>query len=149
MDGLLTVALNIFLLMLIGGIVENIIPENKFASLIKPAISLAIILTVIVYIKNFNFDNAYNFDVESYDINTQDVWDKQAENCEAILEEKILEDCLLYNINIDAIDISVKYDSNRFKIEQVKITGKEKISAKNYISGKYNIGLAYINTGGD
>lgn len=149
MNELLTVALSIFLLMLLGGLIENIIPESKFSALIKPAISLSIILTVMVSIKNINFDNTYSFQIENYDINLQEVWDKQAKNCEKILEQKFYEDCIDYNLNIDSIDITVECDSNNFKINEITINGKEKISAKNYISGKYNIGLAYINTGGE
>ncbi len=149
MNELLAITLNIFLLLLIGGIIENITPENKFAVFIKPAISVAIILTVIIYVKNIEFDNTYNFETKNYDINVEEVWDKQAKNCEIILEKMMLEDCLSYNINIDEIIVSVKYDSNKFEINHIKILGAEKNSAKNYISGKYNIGLAYISTGGD
>ena len=149
MNELLTITLNIFLLILIGALIEGLMPDNKFIVLLKPAISIAIILTVITYIKNIKLTSDYDFNTQDYSINIEEVWENQAKNCEVILEKTMLEDCHSYNLNIDKVEVDIDFNNNSFKINNIKISGKEKISAKNYISGKYNIGLAYISTDED
>ena len=149
MNEFFTLIFNIFILAIIGCIIENLSPNEKILLLIKPAISIIIMLTIINFVSNIKFENEIGFDFGKFQIDSEQVWQAQAENCEKILEKEIIKDCQDNNLNITFVDVDVTYDNDSFKINKVNIGGVDKISAKNYISGKYRIGLAYISTNED
>ncbi len=149
MNVFFTLALNIFILAIIGCIIENLTINEKILSLLKPAISIMIILTVLNFISNINFKEKINFNIDRFPVDTQAVWDSQAKNCEYLFENEILKECNKNDINITSVKVNIACENNTFKIENINISGVDKISAKNYISGKYRIGLAYISTNED
>ncbi len=146
MNEFLTLAFNIFILAIISCIIDNLTINEKILNLLKPAISVMIILFIINYLSNIDFKNRLSIDFNKFSVDTQEVWNSQARNCEMLLEKEILRDCKENGLNVSDINVEIICNDNTFKITSIHINGIDKISAKNYISGKYRIGLSYIST---
>lgn len=149
MNELFQFIFNIFVLAIISTFIDNLTVSEKLTKYIKPAVSVVIILSIVGFITQISLNEDLNLDSEKFIVDTQSVWDEQSKLCEQLLEKEMLNDCFENNINVSDIDVKVSYKENNFNVDSVKITGTDKFSAKNYISGKYRIGLAYINTDGE
>jgi len=149
MNVFFTFVFNIFILVIIGALIDSLVVNEKLLSVIRPAVNIIILLTIIGFVSNTNISNDIQFSVEKYNIDKQAVWDEQAKICEEFLEKEMIAECSDNNININDIDIDIRCENNKFDIICIKIIGPDRFSAKNYISGKYRIGLAYINTDGE
>jgi len=139
----------LFVLAIISAFINNLVVNEKLLLYVKSALSVVIILTVITFISNMKINNNFDIAFDDFSIDTETVWEQQALRCEQLIEKEMIEDCRKNNISVTEIDAKVICKDNNFEIESIKIYGIDKYSAKNYISGKYRIGLAYINTDGD
>lgn len=149
MNQFLELIFRLFVLAIISAFINNLVVNEKLFLYVKSALSVVIILTVITFISNMEINNNFDIAFDNFSIDTETVWEQQALRCEQLIEKEMIEDCRKNNINVTEIDAKVICKDNNFKIESIKIYGTDKYSAKNYISGKYRIGLAYINTDGD
>ena len=133
---------------LIAVIIEQLLPDNKISSLIKPVIFCSVIVCFLSTIKNFDYKTGSDGLFYNNEDNIEKVWKLAEQNCEMALEENMDKLCKDNNLSIEEVNVDVSTDLKSFEIERVHIKGFDSESAKNLISSFYSISKEYIITGG-
>ncbi len=144
MNSILNIAFTLFILLIIACCAEQISIDNKFTPIIRPAISAMIIITIISGASKINFNETAVFFTNENAIGSDEVWESARINTEQFLKEDMLKLCKENFLNVFDIDVQIERNFESFTIKRIDISGPDKLSAKNLISGHYNVGLAYI-----
>ena len=143
MNEVKNIGLVICILMVLMAYLKQAIPKGKMLPLMNVIISVFILLSVINGVRQFDLDAIKGFLDSGYTQNTE-LW-KQSEGLVAKgLKDEFNDFLKIEKIDAEVMNVEVTAEGERFRINRVVVVGAEAERAKNIISGRYQIGLAYV-----
>lgn len=143
MDGIRSAGLIICVLMVLMAYLKQAIPKGKSLYLMKAIISVFILLSIISSVKGISWHGLEGLINGSYS-QSEEVW----ENSAALIEEGLMDEFQRFlddeNIAANILKVKVSGKLDDFKIDYVKVAGKDHIIAKKLLAGRYQIGLNLI-----
>lgn len=143
MEGIRSAGLIICILMVLMAYLKQAIPKGKSLYLMKAIISIFILLSIISSVRGISWKGLEGLINGSYS-QSNEVW----ENAADLMEKGLLDEFQRYlddeNIDGQVLEVQVKGSLDDFRIDFVKVAGKESSTAKKLLAGRYQIGLNLI-----
>ncbi len=143
MEGIRSAGLIICILMVLMAYLKQAIPKGKSLYLMKAIISIFILLSIISSVRGISWKGLEDLINGSYSKNDE-VW----ENAADLMEKGLLDEFQRYlddeNVEGQVLEVQVEGSLDDFRIDFVKVAGKESSTAKKLLAGRYRIGLNLI-----
>jgi len=143
MEKIKSIGLVICMLMVLMAYMKQMIPYGKTTLLMNSIVSVFILLSIIDGFKTVDFGSFKSFFERSYSHNAE-VWDNAAVMIEDGLRDEFQRYLKNERIVAEVIDVTVERSSDEFEIKKVIVSGSDAETARNLLSGRYQIGIAYI-----
>lgn len=143
MEVIKSFGLTICMLMVLMAYMKQMIPYGKTTVLMNSIVSFFILLSIINGFRTIEFRSFKSFFKNNYTHNDE-VWSNAALLIADGLKSEFTNFLESERIDAEVIEVTVERGADTFEIIKVIVTGSDAETARNLLSGRYQIGIAYI-----
>lgn len=143
MSQIRSIGLIICILMVLMAYLKQAIPRGKTTYLMKSIISIFILLSIVRGVLDFDF-SALKIAIESSYSRNDAVWNQTAAMIEEGLKNEFKNFLIEQEVDAEVQKVTVSGNQDGFVVKKIIVSGKNAETAKKLLSGRYQIGIAYI-----